>query len=517
MAKRRDHSKRFLTKASVVGITGAKYKGEQSIPKSFRRIEKSTKKTITYVIDTNVYMSSWDAINKFREHEVCMPAQVWQELDNHKKGKSDASVNTRLAIRTIDKLVAGNKSELLQKGILIESPEKDANGKAYEGKLFFDFSVPKIPEGNDIDLSLDNPDDRIIMICLGLIEKGKRVVLVSNDGNCRVKARVAGVESEEYLNEIATDIVGEEDLRPGFHHMPEDFWDKLTSDPVTSKRGGVTTYTLSHRIFRKVNCNEFLIIQKDDLRLIVIKKPRPEQVIATTFTNFMSEKNKVFGVTPKNLEQEFALQLLMDERISGLSIAGMAGSGKTFLTMAAALHLTFDLHIFKRVLITRSIVGSDEDIGFLPGTEEEKMTPWMGSVYDNLEVLVGGGIDSDDKQQSAGEYYCNKVTTDFIKNRVQIKALNFMKGRTINNTFIIVDEVQDLTAKKLKMIATRVGPGSKIVFLGNVGQIDDSYLTEHTCGLSVFIRSFATSSISGHVTLQRGERSAFATEADDRL
>lgn len=488
---------------------------EHHIPKNLRRIQQSKQKIITYVPDTNVLMNAWDSIFKFEEHNVYIVSQVWKELDRNKKGFADTAFNARNTISSIDKLIAGKSLAELKEGILLVPPNNMSNGKPHTGKLFIDFSKPVLPTSVDIELSLDEPDDRIIMVCLALKENGHRVVLVSNDGNCRVKASVAGIEAEEYLGDTSVNLTGEEDLCTGFHNMPENFWSQQNYDLESESVAGIFRYKISHPLLKKVNCNEFIICNKS-LKLQVIQKLGPDEIIAETFTNFYHQK--ISGIIPRNIEQELALQLLTDERVRGVSLAGMAGSGKNFLAIGAALHLCNDLNLYNRIIITRPTIGSDEDIGFLPGDETEKMGPWMGALYDNLEILAQIKNKPIRRNKDSGNYL-EKIenTLTSFKQKIQIKSLNFMKGRTINKTIIIVDETQDLTTKKLKMIATRVGLDSKIIFLGNVAQIDDSYLTEHTCGISVFIRAFTDSKIAGHITLQRGVRSAFATEAEERL
>jgi len=501
--------KQIPNKPTRKSLNGQENQKPHSIPSNLRNLQKPKTGIINYVVDTNVFKDDSNALFKFEEHDVILVSQVWKELDKTKKGHSDEAFNSRKTIRTIDSLVAGKTAVELKNGIPLIPPKELLNGKPHTGRLILDFTKPTIPSGLDIDLSLDEPDERIIMICLSLKAQGKRVVLVSNDGNCRVKAAIAGIEAEEYLNDTTVGIVGEEDVITGFHHMPSDFWEKNKSDIEPKAIDKFFQYRLKHPCLKKVFCNEFLIF-KDGLKLQVVNKISSTEVIAETFTNF--QHHKVFGVTPRNLQQELALQLLIDERIRGLSIAGLAGSSKTLLVLAAALHLTFDLKLYNRIIFTRPTIPASEDIGFLPGTEQEKMDPWMGAMHDNLELLTTkkiNGEEADDNEKL--------MATSLLLRRIQVRSLNFMKGRTFNNTLIIVDEAQDNSPELMKKIATRVGEGSKIVFLGNVAQIDNNYLNEHTCGISVFIRAFADSELSGHITLQRGERTPFATEAEARL
>jgi len=471
---------------------------KQSIPAKFRRISVDTKSVITYVLDTNVIMSAWDSLFKFEEHDVCIVSQVLEELDTHKKGHTPEAWNVRQAIRAIGTLLEGKSTQDIQKGVQLVPPSELINGKPHTGTLHFDFTKPVAHK--EFDLDLNHPDNRIILICLALKEEGKRVVLVSNDGSCRIKASVVGLDAEEYLSDTVGLVEGEEDLTPGFHTMPSDFFDSNVGNPESAK--GVSQYTFEHPDLAKVTCNEFLLIPEQE-PLRVISKNSTTNVVAQTFSHHSDLKE--INVVPRNIEQAIALQLLLDINLPAVSLAGKAGSGKTFLTLAAGLHL-LRRGVYKRIIFTRSMFGSDEDIGFLPGTEEEKLAPWMGGLYDNLESLL--------ELRGEGE---QNASDEAIRKLIQIKALNFMKGRSIANTLIIVDETQDLTVKKLKMISTRVGMDSKIVFLGNVAQIDDPYLTEHTCGLSVYIRTLRTAMITGHVTLQSGERSAFATLAEERL
>lgn len=473
------------------------------IPAGKRTVQKQAQEIITYVLDTNVIMDAWDSLFAFHEHDVCILSQVWKEMDKHKKGHSDQAWNIRKAIRSIGALTAGKTRKELSAGIQLIPPPEIANGKPHTGKLHFDFTVPKLDESEDINLSLDDPDDRILMVCLALKRSGKHVVLITNDGGFRIKATVVGIEAEEYLSEAITGVVGEEDIVTGAHQMPEGTWEEF-ADVKTSQKGSVTEYKFAHPLFKDVHRNEFLVFP-DGLVLRVMTKIGHEQIGAVTIPP-LSETD-TFGVQPRDDLQRFALTLLTDPAVAGVSLAGIAGSGKTYLALAAALA---QHHLYSRIIVTRSPVGSDEDIGFLPGDEKEKMDPWMQGVYDNLQSLVC-------KPNSSVSERLEAIKKAMEKHDIQIKALNFMKGRSLENTIVIVDEAQDLTPKTLKMISTRIGAGSKIIFLGNVAQIDNTYVTEYTNGLSVFIRAFADSSISGHITLQSGQRSVFATEAEKRL
>lgn len=474
---------------------------KHSIPEVLRRIKPGDTGVITYVLDTNVIMTAWDSLFKFEEHDVCIVGQVWKELDAHKKGHSTEAWNVRKAIRAVDQLLAGKTPEQIKTGILLTPPPELINGKPHTGKLFFEFSQPKISEGMDTSLDVTHPDDQIILICLKLQAEGKRIVLVSNDGSCRVKATVVGITAEEYLNDAVTSIQGEEDHRPGFHTMPAGFLETATVDCEVVDKSR-TRFILKHAALKDVAPNEFLAMS-DAAHLRVVSSDGSGNVVAESF-KFLKEISEM-GVKPRNAEQEFALQLLLDPDVPGVSLAGMAGSGKTYLALAAGIYMMDTQKLYDRIIYTRSLQGSDEDIGFLKGDLKEKISPWMGALWDNITSLRGAAADQDEEGEKK------------MMKGIQITALNFVKGRSLTRTLLICDETQDLTPKALKMTSTRVGEGSKIIFLGNVAQIDHPHLTEYTCGLSYFIRKMQDADLCGHVTLQNGVRSAFATLAEERL
>jgi PhoH-like ATPase len=240
----------------------------------------------------------------------------------------------------------------------------------------------------------------------------------------------------------------------------------------------------------------------------IVRRIEEQDAIIELATNYQNPKHSVWGISARNLGQNFALNFLMDPDIDFVSLMGNAGTGKTLLTLAAGLAQTLDNNRYREIIMSRVTIPVGEDIGFLPGTEEEKMTPWMGALMDNLEVLTGS---------EHGGSWEREATNDLLRSKIKIRSVNFMRGRTFVNRFVIIDEAQNLTAKQMKTLITRAGPGTKIVCVGNVAQIDTPYLTETTSGLTYVVDRFKTWEHSGHVTLQRGERSRLADYASDAL
>jgi PhoH-like ATPase len=481
-----------------------------SIPTHLREVSKKTGELVTYVLDTNVIMHHANAIYTFDEHEVVMCAQVWHELDEGKSRRdTETAVNIRRTVKSLAGLVRGRSEAELTGGLVLEPPEEMRNGKPHTGKIIWEFSESDFEalSNDSLRLNPDQPDHHILASCLKLQKNGKKVVLVTNDNNFAVIAGLAGVTAEPYYNDVIEYLpASEEDVITGFHALPQEVWSNIA--PTTSRHvdeNGVTEYEIDHEFFRNVRRNEFVTVENEGLHLRLTKKRSATNVTVRTLHNFSA--HDFFDIMPRNPEQEFGRELLMDDTIPSVTLAGLAGSGKTFLALAAALA---QKHKYQRIVITRSPQGSDEEIGFLPGTEEEKMEPWMGGAMDNLEELICS--EGFEKQERS-------MTIDYALNNFNIKfmSMNLMKGRSFRNTYVIVDEAQDLNPKTSKMITTRIGPGSKVVFLGNVKQIDNNQVGEHTNGLSVMIRKAANTSLAGHVTLQKGERSPLATWAEENL
>ena len=336
----------------------------------------------------------------------------------------------------------------------------------------------------------------------------REVILVSKDINMRIKARALGLAAQDYFNDKVledTDL-----LYTGVRELPADFWDKHGKDMKSWQQEGHTYYQVRGPLCASLLVNEF-VYQETDKPFYAAGEgaERQDRDPADHPTDYTHQKNNVWGITARNREQNFALNLLMNPEIDFVTLLGQAGTGKTLLTLAAGLMQTLENKLYSEIIMTRVTVPVGEDIGFLPGTEEEKMTPWMGALEDNLDVL--------NKTDDEGGEWGRAATRDLIRSRIKVKSLNFMRGRTFLNKYLIIDEAQNLTPKQMKTLITRAGPGTKVVCLGNIAQIDTPYLTEGSSGLTYVVDRFKGWAHGGHVTLLRGERSRLADHAAEIL
>jgi PhoH-like ATPase len=463
-----------------------------------------------FVLDTNVLMHDPTSLFRFEEHDVYLPMMTLEELDNHKKGMSEVARNARQVSRSLDALVADVDETTIDQGILLSKlGNKDA-----KGRLFFqtNLQLGSLPEG----LPIGKADNQILGVVRALEElhPQRPIVLVSKDINMRIKARAMGLSAEEYFNDHVledTDL-----LYSGILQLPDDFWNKHAKGMESwqeNKHGtGYTFYRVTGPTVPQMLVNQFVFMEPSDGEAPFyghVTQINGKTAVIRTLRDYRHTKNSVWGITARNREQNFALNLLMDPECDFVTLLGQAGTGKTLLALAAGLAQVLETKTYNEIIVTRVTVPVGEDIGFLPGTEEEKMSPWMGAFDDNLEVL--NKSDSD-----AGEWG-RAATQDLIRSRIKIKSLNFMRGRTFVNKFLIVDEAQNLTPKQIKTLVTRAGPGTKIVCLGNIAQIDTPYLTEGSSGLTYVVDRFKGWSHSGHVTLARGERSRLADHASEVL
>jgi PhoH-like ATPase len=464
---------------------------------------RAAKSAVTklFVLDTNVLMHDPTSLFRFEEHDVFLPMVTLEELDDHKKGMSEVARNARQASRFLDEIVSQGGD--IEKGFSL----KTKGGQQADGCLFLQtHSVSvQIPES----VASQKADNVILGVALHLKQQHpkREVVLVSKDINMRIKAHAIGIPAEDYFNDKVledTDL-----LYTGVMQLPEDFWDKHGKDVESWQEHGRTLYRVRGPLVPSMLVNQFVFHEGDRPFLAIVKEARGKVAVLQTLKDFSHHKNNVWGITARNREQTFALNLLMDPEIDFVTLLGQAGTGKTLLTLAAGLMQTLEYKVYTEIIMTRVTVPVGEDIGFLPGTEEEKMTPWMGALEDNLDVLMRTDDEAGDWGRAA--------TADLIRNRIKVKSLNFMRGRTFINKYLIIDEAQNLTPKQMKTLITRAGPGTKVVCLGNIAQIDTPYLTEGSSGLTYVVDRFKGWNHSGHVTLLRGERSRLADHAGEIL
>ncbi len=455
-----------------------------------------------FVLDTNVLMHDPASLFRFQEHDVYLPMMTLEELDNHKRGMSEVSRNARQVSRSLDALIEGGNERIDQGITLAKLGNREAVGRLYLQTQALSTSLPAaLPTGK--------ADNQILAVVSGLREvfPARQVVLVSKDINMRIKAHALGLDAEDYFNDQVTDDL--DLLYAGSIALPPDFWDTHSKDMESWQQSGFTYYRLTGPLIPTFSLNQFVYLDGAMPLVAQVRELNGRTAVLQTLRDFAHHKNAIWGITARNREQNFALNLLMNPDIDFVTLLGQAGTGKTLLTLAAGLAQTLDHKRFSEIIMTRATVPVGDDIGYLPGTEEEKMQPWMGALEDNLEVLNQGN--------TAGGEWGRAAATDLIKSRIRVKAMSFMRGRTFINKFVIIDEAQNLTPKQMKTLATRAGVGSKIVCLGNIAQIDTPYLTEGSSGLTYVVERFKGWAHAGHITLQRGERSRLADYATDVL
>ena len=447
------------------------------------------------------------AIFRFEEHDIYLPMVVLEELDANKKGLSEASRNARQVSRFLDDMMRGVTKEQIDAGLTIPGTYSGNHGKKPPaGRLFF--QTRELSGGLPDGLPGAGVDNLILGQTLSLQrqEPRARVALVSKDINLRIKAAIVGVHAEDYYSDKT--IEDADVLYTGVETLPGDFWERHSNDMRSWKEGDRTWYQVNGPAAAAWRPNLFVYETNAQGIEAMVRAVDGQSARLELARDFRSERHSVWGITARNREQNFALNLLMDPEIDFVTMLGPAGSGKTLLALAAGLTQTLERNRFVEIIMTRVTVPLGEDIGFLPGTEEEKMEPWMGALMDNLEVLT---------RSDEGGNWGRAATNDLLRNRIKIRSLNFMRGRTFLNRYIILDEAQNLTPKQMKALVTRAGPGSKLVCLGNIAQIDTPYLTETTCGLTYVVNRFQGWPYSGHITLVRGERSRLADFASEAL
>ena len=457
-----------------------------------------------FVLDTNVLLHDPRCLFRFAEHDVFLPMTTLEELDNHKVGTTEVARNGRSLSRTLDSLLEAHAGRPLSEGLDLSAL---GNTEAL-GKLYFEtapVAAPLPPE-----LPANKGDNRILAVVSGLASHFPEhvAVLVSKDVNMRIKATALGLPAEDYFSDKVLDDT--DLLFPGIRALSNDFWTIVAPTLESGEKNGVATYSFLTSTPGDFVMNEILWIPSDvgtpfAARVTAIEGTR---ITMTLLKDYTKTGDKLFGIHARNVEQNAALNLLLSPDIDFVTILGQAGTGKTLMSLAAAFAMTVDEHRFDEILVTRATVSVGEDIGYLPGSEEEKMVPWMGAIYDNLDVLAGT------KDMKAWEA---KTTRGVLEQRLNVKSMSLMRGRTFQRKFVLIDEAQNLTPKEMRTLITRAGPGTKIVCLGNLAQIDTPYLTEGSSGLTYAVERFLGWEHAATLTLSRGERSRLAEYAAEVL
>jgi len=457
-----------------------------------------------FVLDTNVLLHDPICLFRFEEHDIFLPMIVLEELDGHKKGMTEVARNARQTSRTLDALAASPGCDITKGLALNTTGHTDARGKLLFQTEPLNYTLPA-------SLPIGKADNQILGVVEALRHKlpEREVVLVSKDINMRVKARALGLNTDDYKNDKT--LEDGDLLYSGALALPTDFWASHGQAVESWQQGPHTFYKVDGPIVPDMYINQFVYFEAPGEPSLYarVTEIRGTTAVLRTLKDFNHLKNAVWGVTARNREQNFAMNLLTDPEVDFVTLTGTAGTGKTLMALAAGLTQVLDDRRYTEIIVTRATVSVGEDIGFLPGTEEEKMGPWMGALDDNLEVLGK-------TENSAGEWG-RAATNELVRSRIKIKSMNFMRGRTFLNKYVIIDEAQNLTPKQMKTLVTRAGPGTKIVCMGNLAQIDTPYLTEGSSGLTFAVDKFKGWPHGGHITLARGERSRLADFASEVL
>jgi len=451
-----------------------------------------------YLLDTNVLLHEPLALYSFQEHNVVIPMTVLEELDRIKDRQKDVSRDARVAIRSLENIFQDATTEQITQGVKIDHKGMQLGGVI---SIFSDHHASFVQEA----FSEDEPDNRIINAALYL-QKSKapaKVVLVTKDINMRLKAKGAGLK---YVEDYRTDQLIEDVqlLSKGYQHIKGNFWEKIKACE-SFNRGEDTYHQLKSEQITTPYPNQYVVDENHEFvgKVTDIFKDEIE-LLDIGYDRLM--RQQAWGINPKNIYQGMAINALLDPSIDLVILTGPAGCGKTLLAVAAALELVIEQKQYDKIIVTRNTPDVAENIGFLPGTEEEKMMPWLASVTDTLEVLHK----NDNCSTSSVNYIMDKAN-------IQFKSVNFMRGRSIQNSFVLLDECQNLTASQLKTIITRCGEGTKIVCSGNLAQIDSNYLTPITSGLTYIVERFKDFEGSANVYLNGVMRSRLAEYAEEKL
>lgn len=455
-----------------------------------------------YILDTNVLLHDPNCLTEFKEQDIVIPITVLEELDRIKDRKKNVSQEARYAIRKIDQILsAADTPEEINSGVSIalglENPELDL------GKLSI-FPDHELTMHKGFLQDKSNNDNLIINTALHLqsINPDREVILVTKDINMRLKALGVGVKKvEDYrTDQLISDI---DLLSPGFRQLEGNFWDSV-EEVQTEREGGHTLHKVDKSLLPDAYINEY-ICDDEDFAGRVVSIDDTHTTIMDISRNALMEK-ECWGIKPLDMAQAFAMDAINDPNIDLCILNGAAGSGKTLIALASCLEMVIEERRFNKIIVTRSTPPVAEDIGFLPGTEEEKMTPWLAAIQDNLEAMH----EHDEQPQSSIKYTIEKAN-------IQFKSLNFIRGRSIQEALVLIDETQNLTPSQLKTILTRCGKGTKMICLGNLAQIDSNYLTPLTSGLTYIVERFKDFEGSSIVQLQSVVRSRLAEYAEENL
>jgi PhoH-like ATPase len=429
----------------------------------------------SFLLDTNVLLHDADSLSAFDDNNLVLTVDVLEELDRFKRGNDEKGRNARRVIRTIDSLRDGSP---LSKGVKLPG-----GGKLFVlVKSFTDY----LPKGMDSTV----PDNRILAAACAMDKAGAEVIFVTKDINARVKADALGIRAEDFLNRV----VNFDELYTGWseHLVPDDAVDAFYRGEPATLEG---EFCPNEGILLKAMGNP-----KHTARGIY----RQDTGLIEPLQNGDSHP---WGLTARNLQQQFAIEMLLREDIRLVTMLGQAGTGKTLLALAAGLQMVADEKRYRRIMVSRPIMPLGRDIGYLPGTKDEKLTNWMQPVSDNLQYLV------DPKLEHSGD----KVQYLYDTGVVEVEAVTYIRGRSLPKLFIIIDEAQNLTPHEIKTVVSRAGEGSKVILTGDAYQIDNPYLDASSNGLTFVVERFKDQPIHGHITLAKSERSELASLAADLL
>ena len=456
----------------------------------------SSDQPILYVLDTNVLIHDPNALLNFEEHHVAIPMTVLEELDKLKDGKQSVAAECRQAIRLIDKTLGEASPADVESGVPIMRVTGNTKG-------FLSILMDKRPEPSN--LLPQNLNDNIIinqLIDLHTRNPNLSVVLVTKDINMRLKARACGIAAEDYSTDQLVDDVSL--LSRGYHNVTGSFWDRVSKVETRQDHGRTWHRVQLSEALPAVHMNEFIIDEQGFVGWI--KGIKDDELMILDLHQEPLLHQEAWGLKPRDIYQGLALFALLDPDIHLVNLSGAAGSGKTILALAAAIEQTMVTKRYRRIIATRSVQGLDQEIGFLPGTEAEKMEPWLGAITDNLEALHM----DDENTHGSVDYILSKVP-------LQFKSLNYIRGRRFQQSLILIDECQNLTPHQMKTIITRAGAGSKVICLGNLAQIDTPYLSATSSGLTYLTERFKDFPQGVHITLQGVPRSILAEYAESHL